>query len=95
MNTPTNDLSILDYGAESAERDLGAIRDTFDELYTEGKRGSPKWIELVLHAHMAGRPTLIPTIRRCIAYAKQRDNVWFARKRDIAEWAIKRHNASA
>ena len=39
---------------------------------------------------VAGRPTLIPTIRRCIAYAKDHGDVWFARKRDLAEWALKR-----
>jgi allantoinase len=38
---------------------------------------------------MAGRPTLIPTVRKCIAYARKHKGVWFARKRDIAEWALK------
>jgi hypothetical protein len=28
--------------------------------------------------------TLIPTMRRCIDYAKQHEGVWFARKGDIA-----------
>jgi allantoinase len=71
------------------------FKDTFDELYSEGKRGSPKWIEIVLHAHMAGRPTLIPTLRRCISYAKQHDDVWFAKKRELAEWTLQRHKTSA
>jgi hypothetical protein len=39
---------------------------------------------------MAGRPTLIPTLRKCIDYARQHEAVWFARKRDIAEWALAR-----
>ena len=39
---------------------------------------------------MAGRPTLIPTVRKCLEYAKQHEGVWFARKREIAEWAMKR-----
>lgn len=65
-------------------------KDTFDELYGEGGRGSPKWTELTLHFHMAGRPTFIPTVRRCLQHAKQHSDVWFARKRDIAEWAMSR-----
>jgi peptidoglycan/xylan/chitin deacetylase (PgdA/CDA1 family) len=90
VNTPTNDLSIWIMGRNPPSVIWEQFKDTFDELYSEGQRGSPKWIELVLHAHMAGRPTLIPTIRRCIAYAKQHEGVWFARKRDLAEWALKR-----
>jgi allantoinase len=95
VNTPTNDLSIWIMGRNPPSVIWEQFKDTFDELYAEGVRGSPKWIELVLHAHMAGRPTLIPTIRRCIAYAKDHGDVWFARKRDIAEWTLKRHQASA
>lgn len=94
VNTPTNDLSIWIMGRNPPSVIWEQFKDTFDELYAEGVRGSPKWIEIVLHAHMAGRPTLIPTIRRCIAYAKDHGDVWFTRKRDIAEWALKRHQSS-
>jgi allantoinase len=94
VNTPTNDLSIWIMGKNPPSVIWEQFKDTFDELYSEGERGYPKWIEIVLHAHMAGRPTLIPTVRRCIAYAKQHENVWFARKRDLAEWAMKREKAA-
>ncbi len=70
------------------------FKDTFDELYREGTRGAPKWTELTLHMHMAGRPTMIPTIRKCLAYAREHASVWCARKRDIAEWTLQR-DASA
>jgi peptidoglycan/xylan/chitin deacetylase (PgdA/CDA1 family) len=66
------------------------FKDTFDELYREGARGAPKWTELTLHMHMAGRPTMIPTIRKCLAYARQHAGVWCARKRDIADWTLQR-----
>jgi peptidoglycan/xylan/chitin deacetylase (PgdA/CDA1 family) len=66
------------------------FKDTFDQLYLEGQRGAPKWTEITLHFHMAGRPTIIPTIRKCLQYAKQHQDVWFARKRDVAEWAMQR-----
>ena len=95
VNTPTNDLSIWIMGKNPPSVIWEQFKDTFDELYSEGQRGAPKWIEIVLHAHMAGRPTLIPTIRKCIAYAKQHEDVWFARKRDLAEWALKREPAKA
>jgi hypothetical protein len=28
-------------------------------------------------------------IRQCIDHAKSHDGVWFARRRDIAEWCLK------
>jgi hypothetical protein len=69
------------------------FKDSFDELYAEGTAGSPKWTEITLHFHMAGRPTLIPTVRKCLQYAAQHEGVWFARKREIAEWALQRESA--
>jgi peptidoglycan/xylan/chitin deacetylase (PgdA/CDA1 family) len=95
VNMPHNDLSIWIQGKNPPGVIWEQFLDTFDELYSEGERGSPKWIEVVLHAHMAGRPTLIPALRRCIAYAKEHGNVWFAKKRELAEWALQRHRASA
>ena len=72
----------------AGEESTGGFKETFDQLYAEGQAGSPKWIEMTLHCHMAGRPTLVPTIRQCIAYAQRHEGVWYARKRDIAEWAL-------
>ena len=94
INMPTNDLSIWILGKNPPGVIWEQFKDTFDELYAEGQRGTPKWIEIVLHAHMAGRPTLIPTLRRCIAYARQHEDVWFPRKRDIAEWAMRREGSA-
>jgi allantoinase len=94
VNMPTNDLSIWILGKNPPGVIWEQFKDTFDELYAEGQRGSPKWIEIVLHAHMAGRPTLIPTLRRCIQYAREHEAVWFPRKRDIAEWTLKHESST-
>jgi allantoinase len=91
VNMPQNDLSIWIQGKNPPGVIWEQFKDTFDELYSEGTRGAPKWIEIVLHAHMAGRPTLIPTLRKCIAYAKDHGDVWFAKKRELAEWTLQRH----
>lgn len=58
-------------------------------LYAEGIEGHPKWIEITLHSHIAGRPTLQPVIRKCFEYAKSHSDVWFARRKDIAEWTLR------
>ncbi len=89
VNIPQNDLIQWVYPKNPPSIMWDGFKDTFDELYAEGTAGSPKWIEMTLHCHMAGRPTLQPVLRKIIAYAKQHDGVWFARKKDIAEWAMK------
>ena len=59
--------------------------EKFDHVVLQGeKAGRPKWTEITLHCHIAGRPTLVPTIGKCREYVKRRENVWFPLKRDIA-----------
>jgi len=94
-NMPMNDLIMWVLGRNPPEILWQGFKDTFDQLYAEGQAGSPKWTEITLHCQMAGRPTLIPTVRKCLDYARSHESVWFARKRDIAEWALKRARAGA
>ncbi|BCH29342.1 hypothetical protein MesoLjLc_12720 [Mesorhizobium sp. L-8-10] len=89
VNMPQNDLIMWAKSHNSPSVIWEGFKDTFDELYREGERGNPKWVEIVLHAHMGGRPTLIPTVRRCIAYAREHAGVWFPRKGDMARWAAR------
>jgi peptidoglycan/xylan/chitin deacetylase (PgdA/CDA1 family) len=95
VNIPQNDLIMWMRPRNPPSILLDGFRETFDQLYAEGQAGSPKWIEMTLHCHIAGRPTLIPTIRRCIEYAKRHEGVWYARKRDIAAWALEREGKAA
>lgn len=91
-NLPHNDLWIWATARNSPEVMWEGFKATFDQLYAEGVAGCPKWIELTLHAHMGGRPTLVPIARKCLQYAKAHEAVWFARRCDIAEWTAKRES---
>ncbi len=91
-NFPHNDLFMWGLTKNPPEVIWKGFKDTFDELYAEHQGGASKWAEITLHAHIAGRPTLIPTIRKCLSYAKQYDGVWFARAGDIARWAMERES---
>ena len=96
---PMTGWASNDLGMWIAPRNAPSIiwdgfKDTFDVLYDEGRRGSPKWTEIVLHCHVAGRPTLIPTIKRCLDYARQHEDVLFARRCDLADWTL-RHEPEA
>lgn len=93
-NTLLNDLVMWIWGKNPPSIIWEGFKDTFDELYREGTDGYPKWTEIVLHAHMAGRPTLIPTIRKCLEYAQRHEGVWIAPRREIALWTQEREGVT-
>ncbi|WP_370302826.1 polysaccharide deacetylase family protein [Pseudooceanicola sp.] len=64
------------------------FKETFDALYEESSPEHGRWIDLTLHAHMAGRPTMKPVIERMLSYALDHDGVFLTRKQDIAEWTL-------
>jgi peptidoglycan/xylan/chitin deacetylase (PgdA/CDA1 family) len=90
-NISTNDISSWVFPANPPSVLYENFTETFDQLYREGEEGCPKWLSITLHAHMAGRPTLSSTVRRCLDYVKKHDGVFYTRARDIAEWTLKRH----
>jgi peptidoglycan/xylan/chitin deacetylase (PgdA/CDA1 family) len=94
-NSPHNDLTMWLLPRNPPGIIWEGFKNTFDQLYAEGEAGAPKWIEITLHCHIAGRPTLQPVIRQCFEYAKRHDGVWFACRRDIAEWTLKHEVAGA
>jgi urate oxidase len=64
------------------------LRDSFDTLYDEGFRGSPKMLSIGLHCRLIGRPGRIAALRRFLDYIDGVEGVWIARRIDIAEhWA--------
>jgi peptidoglycan/xylan/chitin deacetylase (PgdA/CDA1 family) len=89
-NMSTNDITQWLFPRNPPSVLLENFKDTFDQLYSEGVAGSPKWIDITLHAHMAGRATLTPTIKRMLAYSQQHEGVFYTRKRDIAEYTLQR-----
>ncbi|NYE21539.1 polysaccharide deacetylase family protein [Microbacterium immunditiarum] len=64
------------------------FRDQFDTCYAEGLAGFPSWTDIVLHCHMAGRPSFIPTLRRTLEHAKAHENVWWCTKQSMADWVL-------
>ena len=88
-NLPQNDLTTWLAPRNPPSVLWEGFRAGFDTLYAEGEAGAPKWIEITLHCHIGGRPTLQPIIRQCFDYAKKHHGVWFARRRDIAAYCLK------
>jgi peptidoglycan/xylan/chitin deacetylase (PgdA/CDA1 family) len=65
------------------------FKDTFDESYREAELGNPKLVGMTMHAHMGGRLTLLPALRRCFEYLKTHDGVYNSTHSDLAEWTFK------
>jgi peptidoglycan/xylan/chitin deacetylase (PgdA/CDA1 family) len=87
-NIAANDLVQWMMPANGPDVFLAGFTDTFDTLYAEGVAGAPGWAEIVVHCHMGGRPAFIPTLRAALEHARRHPGVWWARKGEIAEWAL-------
>jgi hypothetical protein len=95
VNFPPNDLIAWQRPQNQPSAYCEGFRETFDYLCEEGRRGNPKWGDLLLHCDLGGRPTLMPVFERTIRYALDFERVWFARRRDLARWIFEREPAQS
>ncbi|MBL4906089.1 MAG: allantoinase PuuE [Sneathiella sp.] len=70
-------------GFNSGDQFYTYLKDSFDTLYEEGA-DAPKMMSVGLHCRLVGRPGRIAALKRFLEYAKSHENVWFARRIDIA-----------
>jgi peptidoglycan/xylan/chitin deacetylase (PgdA/CDA1 family) len=63
------------------------LRDQFDQLYEEGAKRRRVML-ICTHDRMAGMPAVVKMLDRVLTYISQKDGVWFARKDEIARWAV-------
>jgi allantoinase len=64
------------------------FKDEFDYRYKIGA-DNPTMMNVISHAYLSSRIPLIDTFEQIIGYAKSHNEVWFARRGDIAAWAKK------
>ena len=67
------------------------LKDTFDVLYAEGSR----MMSVGLHCRLAGRPGRAAAVARFLDYVVAHDNVWVARRIDIADHWRAQHPAES
>jgi len=93
VNMPQNDLIMWAKSHNPPSVIWESFKDTFDELYGEGQRGQPEMGgDRPPRPYGRSGPTLIiPTIRKCIAYARQqrRRRLVSTQGRQMARWAAK------
>jgi putative urate catabolism protein len=79
-----NDMRFVSpAGFGSGEDFFSYLRDSFDVLYQEGAE-QPKMMSVGLHTRLAGRPGRAAALARFVEYAQGHQDVWFARRIDIA-----------
>ena len=83
-----NDMRFaLPQGYSHADPFFQYLKDTFDVLYVEGDpngENSPKMMSIGMHCRLLGRPGRITALQRFLDHIGQHDQVWVARRIDIA-----------
>lgn len=81
-----NDMKIVALnGFTDAEQFFGYLRDTFDMLYKEGGR----MMSIGLHGRIAGKPARALALSKFLDHISSKQNVWVARRIDIAKHWLK------
>jgi putative urate catabolism protein len=91
----TNDMRFATpQGFNSGDQFHAYLRDAFDTLYAEGDpRGldAPKMLSTGLHCRIVGRPARLASLARFLDHVQQHEDVWVARRIDIARHFIATH----
>ncbi len=78
-------------GFNSGQQFYDYLKDSFDVLYAEGSR----MMSIGLHCRIAGRPGRSAALARFLDYVAEHDDVWIARRIEIAYHWRERHPARA
>jgi peptidoglycan/xylan/chitin deacetylase (PgdA/CDA1 family) len=82
-----NDISSFPFEGYNPQGYEQALRDEFDELYEEGTIRR-RLMLIGMHDRINGHANRIRMLDRFLTYAKSHEDVWFARKDEIAKWAL-------
>jgi putative urate catabolism protein len=87
----TNDMRFAQVqGFNNGEVFFQYLKDSFDLLYEEGAT-APKMLSIGMHCRLLGRPGRAAALKRFLDYVQQHDQVWYARRIDIANHWHKNH----
>jgi peptidoglycan/xylan/chitin deacetylase (PgdA/CDA1 family) len=70
-----------------------ALRDEFDQLYEEGANRR-RMMVVSLHDRTSGHANRVRSLDRFLTYARSKPDAWFARKDEIARWALSNRSAT-
>ncbi len=85
--THLNDLLFFQIQQRSLDDYEQMLRQEFETLYEEGAMRR-RMMSVPLHDFVAGRPAVMRSAERFLAWAAGHPRVWFARRDEIAAWAL-------
>jgi len=80
----TNDMKMWANAAYTPSNWLEYAITSFDELYAERRPGY-RMMSLGVHLRIIGRPGRIGALRRFLKHVQSHEDIWFVRRREIAE----------
>jgi peptidoglycan/xylan/chitin deacetylase (PgdA/CDA1 family) len=86
-----NDISSFPFTQFDPNGYEQALKDEFDQLYEEGVNRR-RMMVVSCHDRIMGHANRVRVLDRVIRYMKSKNDVWFARKDEIAKWALKNQN---
>ena len=81
---------VLPQGFSSPDSFFDLLRRGFDYLWEEG-RTHPRMMSIGLHPRFVGQAARTSALRDFIDHARNKGDVWFARRIDIANWWNEHH----
>lgn len=81
----SNDMKLWMAPSFTPDMWLDYAKRTFDELLDEANKDGARMMSLGLHLRIIGRPGRIWAFREFLDYVTQHNDVWIARREDIAE----------
>lgn len=88
-----NDFHYLSNRFSNAEDFYQYLKDSFDYMREESKANG-KIMSIGIHVRISGHPGRTVALDRFLKYAKQFQDVWLARRIDIAKWWLSRYPPS-
>ncbi len=82
-----NDIVSFPFDGWNSTAYEHALRDEFDQLYEEGAHRR-RMMVVSLHDRISGHANRVRSLDRFLTYTRSKPNVWFARKDEIARWAL-------
>jgi peptidoglycan/xylan/chitin deacetylase (PgdA/CDA1 family) len=82
-----NDIGSYDFTGFSPQDYEQQLKDEFDQLYEEGSYRR-RMMLISLHDRISGHASRVRVFDRFLTYAKKHNDVWFARKDEIAKYAL-------
>jgi len=80
-----NDMRFaIQAGFTAGDQFFTYLKDSFDVLYVEGRRGAAKMMSIGLHCRLIGRPGRAAALARFLDYVAGHEQVWVCRRVDIA-----------